>query len=642
MKKALILTTLMTSAVGASIQTDAFADEKDNQNKVSHKSARITETTTKGKVVNLKSGDTLNVREKSNADSKLLFTLNNGEIITVLNEESNGWLKIQKGSQEGYVNGYYISTYTEVIEKAIVTDAVNLRASASWSGEKIAVVSKGTWLTVLSKGSEWTKVSYNNQEGYVPTSYLNYEGNLDAGKIEYATTTDAVNLRESASWSGEKIAVISKGTELIVLSKDSEWTKVSYDGKEGYVPTDYLNFNDNSDSSNVDKNEYATTTDAVNLRATASWSGEQIIVVPKNSKVIVISKGSEWTKVSYDGKEGYVPANYLNYENQDNNNNNGNTTPDNPSETTPSYTETDFSAKGKVVKIASNDVLNVRKEPSGDSALITTLKLNETVTITKKVSNGWYKVSANGSVGYVNGSYIEIIEEETAKYVTTDKVNLRSSKSWDSTAVILTIDKNEAVNLLEKDSDWAKIEYKNQIGYVPVNYIELVGGSDNQAPSVSDKVGKIGTVNATSLNVRSGPGTSYSILTKVYSGDTVLIKEVSSSGWYKIETMSGIIGWCSGDYISNIREGSLPSYGDTTDEKINNVLNLAKEQLGKPYKYGADGPDAFDCSGLTYYVFKNGAGITLPRNSSAQATAGYEVSKSDLKPGDFVSLAASP
>src|SRR5699024_10516340 len=130
--------------------------------------------------------------------------------------------------------------------------------------------------------------------------------------------------------------------------------------------------------------------------------------------------------------------------------------------------------------------------------------------------------------------------------------------------------------------------------------------------------------------------TSYAIISKVYNGDTILIKEVSSNGWYKVETTSGIIGWCSGDYISNIREGSLPSYGNTDYEKINNVLKVAREQLGKPYVYGATGPDSFDCSGLTSYVFKNGAGITLPRTSKDQSTAGRYVSKSELQPGDLI------
>ena len=51
---------------------------------------------------------------------------------------------------------------------------------------------------------------------------------------------------------------------------------------------------------------------------------------------------------------------------------------------------------------------------------------------------------------------------------------------------------------------------------------------------------------------------------------------------------------------------------------------------------GAQGPNSFDCSGLTYYVYKNAAGIKLPRQSSAQGKFGTTITKNNLKPGDLV------
>lgn len=66
------------------------------------------------------------------------------------------------------------------------------------------------------------------------------------------------------------------------------------------------------------------------------------------------------------------------------------------------------------------------------------------------------------------------------------------------------------------------------------------------------------------------------------------------------------------------------------------ALAQARQQLGKPYKWGATGPDAFDCSGLMVWAFDQ-VGIDLPRTSSAQSQMdGTPVSKSQLKPGDLV------
>ncbi|TWE22821.1 NlpC/P60 family protein [Prauserella muralis] len=65
------------------------------------------------------------------------------------------------------------------------------------------------------------------------------------------------------------------------------------------------------------------------------------------------------------------------------------------------------------------------------------------------------------------------------------------------------------------------------------------------------------------------------------------------------------------------------------------VVGSAADQAGEPYSYGANGPDSFDCSGLTQYAHKL-AGIELPRTSSQQRAAVREVAKSDKRPGDLV------
>ena len=65
------------------------------------------------------------------------------------------------------------------------------------------------------------------------------------------------------------------------------------------------------------------------------------------------------------------------------------------------------------------------------------------------------------------------------------------------------------------------------------------------------------------------------------------------------------------------------------------AVRAAMEMLGKPYRYGAEGPNSFDCSGLTSWAFKQ-VGITLPRSSSQQARVGTPVSRDQLRPGDLL------
>ena len=66
------------------------------------------------------------------------------------------------------------------------------------------------------------------------------------------------------------------------------------------------------------------------------------------------------------------------------------------------------------------------------------------------------------------------------------------------------------------------------------------------------------------------------------------------------------------------------------------AVAYAQKQLGKPYVWGAVGPNAFDCSGLTSAAWR-AAGVAIPRVSRAQSTgAGQAVARSDLRPGDLV------
>jgi cell wall-associated NlpC family hydrolase len=81
---------------------------------------------------------------------------------------------------------------------------------------------------------------------------------------------------------------------------------------------------------------------------------------------------------------------------------------------------------------------------------------------------------------------------------------------------------------------------------------------------------------------------------------------------------------------------SAPSAAQVRAAKINSVMSWAAKQKGKPYRYGAAGPSAFDCSGLVLYVFKHAVGRTLSRTADAQYRASQHISRAALRPGDLV------
>lgn len=71
--------------------------------------------------------------------------------------------------------------------------------------------------------------------------------------------------------------------------------------------------------------------------------------------------------------------------------------------------------------------------------------------------------------------------------------------------------------------------------------------------------------------------------------------------------------------------------------KAGAIVALAKQQVGKPYAWGANGPDSFDCSSLVQYVFKNAAGMNLPRTTYDQVKVGQTVYQKSQANGQPVS-----
>lgn len=66
------------------------------------------------------------------------------------------------------------------------------------------------------------------------------------------------------------------------------------------------------------------------------------------------------------------------------------------------------------------------------------------------------------------------------------------------------------------------------------------------------------------------------------------------------------------------------------------VVSYAYQFIGRPYVFGATGPDSFDCSGFTSYVYRNAVGREITRTTYSQINQGRPVSRDQLQPGDLV------
>lgn len=85
---------------------------------------------------------------------------------------------------------------------------------------------------------------------------------------------------------------------------------------------------------------------------------------------------------------------------------------------------------------------------------------------------------------------------------------------------------------------------------------------------------------------------------------------------------------------SDTRDASLGA-AKAPNARAASAVSYAYKAIGSPYVWGATGPNAFDCSGLTQAAYRS-AGVALPRTTYAQIDSGQRVSRSELRPGDLV------
>ena len=356
----------------------------------------VTARSSSSSVVYKVTEDNLNVRKGPGTSYSIVGKINTGDIVDV-HEIKNGWARITyKGNSSVYCSASYIKKVTRTGK---ILKSVYMRETYSFEAKKIASLEVGTKVEVVAIGEYWSKIKYSGKTGYIPKEYLqettpastvgeNYSSTSTNTSATKGTVTAAVNLRSTASWSGTKLLVINKGEEVEIVEKGSEWTKVKYSSKTGYIPTEHVKVSSGSTSgsSSTEATTNATITEATYIRATASWSAEKVLLLNKGDKVTALSKTGDWVKVSSGGKTGYVSVDFINISEKIEDNST-------PTETTTKY-------------VVNADSLNVRSGPGTNYSILGSVKSGTVINV-YSITNGWAKIKYNNAVGYVSASYIK-------------------------------------------------------------------------------------------------------------------------------------------------------------------------------------------------------------------------------------------
>ena len=142
----------------------------------------------------------------------------------------------------------------------VATYMLRLREKPSTSSKVLDAYPRGTKVTILKKGEEWTKVKVGGKTGYMQSSklaYAKYKTNAEreaivsnksttkktgvtSGETAYIMKGVKLNLRAEANNTSDIIASFRGGTKVTVIKKGRHWSLVEVKGLEGYMSTDYL------------------------------------------------------------------------------------------------------------------------------------------------------------------------------------------------------------------------------------------------------------------------------------------------------------------------------------------------------------------------------------------------------------------
>lgn len=301
-----------------------------------------------------------------------------------------------------------------------------------------------------------------------------------------------------------------------------------------------------------------------------------------------------------------------------------------------------------IQNLTINKSVNFRVAPNVNSTKIDKLKKGQTVEYLGKSGN-WYKIKYNGRTGYIYKTYASAVSTTEAsnnslKYVNCSSLNLRNGAGTNY-SIIKVLYKGTNVTVLSSSNGWSKVSVNGTIGYVSSTYLssasEATEDTSSNNNSLTENV-QYYRYTSSKINFRQSSSTSSSVLYQLPKNTKVGVVSTTSTGWAKVKH-NNTYGYVSTTYLSQNQTGldaeKDSNYDSSTSksEKISKIVSVAKSKLGCKYVRGSEGPTTFDCTGLTYYLYKQ-IGITLPRGTAEQKSVGTYVAKSDLQPGDLVYL----
>ncbi len=542
-------------------------------------------------------------------------------------------------------------------------------------------VKKGAEVYILATSDEWAMIEKDGNVAYIPEQYLDIDGDdpfagggVDPNdnnsalsgsegvviKVFEAEVTDAkLPVYKSASTSSKKLGTLKQGAEVTVHAYNANWAYISLDGEYGFCALSGLKKLTNSTNNPFDAEETVpatVTAGSVTVYEGASSSSKKLGTLKKGAEVNLVQAAAGWAYIELNGKYGYCDSDAI-------------------TESEAILPDTDGETINGKSPYGTCTVITANAEyyaSESTSKKLGSLSMGDTVSFYGYDSK-WILVGVNGSFAYMQrknlsaDKYIELKNEDSGPAVSDLEKALLKLGYLDS--VPSASFSAETVNALKRlqaacgmentgiaDEATLRVLYSGNAPESPLlSGSFLQGDSNSSVQRIQARLHALGYLaSAASVDGDYGPNTAAAVrlFQKVAGGnvtgnaDSKTIRALYHPDAPELPSDEKAADASSSSGNSSSIDSSLSSNvneyvsGMSNAQKLEYVIYVAQQQLGKPYVFGSAGTSSFDCSGLTMYCFKQ-VGISLKHSAYGE---GYNEkwrkisSISAMKRGDLVFL----
>ncbi|MFC6039784.1 SH3 domain-containing protein [Paenisporosarcina macmurdoensis] len=277
----------------------------------------------------------LHMRSGPSLAYPIISSMKMGDQMLVL-EEQGDWIKVRRGSAEGWVASWYTKQLGEKKKKQsdqlIISkvDRLNVRSQASVGAAVLTQLSAGDQAKLIADYGQWVEISINQVTGYVAKEYITIQtknSQTTTKKVNngnyFEVSVNSLNVRSKPDLTSKKVVIANKGERFKIIEKQHNWVKIELpSNKSGWVYSFYGTLTASAASSPVKskKEQQSKTTSSkkvsivyngTNLRSSPSTSSEVVYRANAGETFETIGQSGDWFEVKTPtGSTGFV-ANWV-------------------------------------------------------------------------------------------------------------------------------------------------------------------------------------------------------------------------------------------------------------------------------------------------------------------------------------------